>query len=531
MSTFNSRISGGGGGHTRGSKRSIDNDENQGATDGKDVGSRPRVAAWWRRREPKAYGPTAVSELLATTGGHYVSDVIHCDSVQDAALVSRNLRVNSKSFSRQYLFICVDGSHVHVIHDCNFHQNNCKCSFIRKTQAETGYQRRHVRGSHRPLSRCITPEDASLIYEYFQAGERRIIYCKIKGEVSRLVRDPDRDESEGPEAATRRDSSEQLLEAEVFDSERQLLYRDKAWRSGTTGLSDDRRGRKAIAEKRKEKCSGVQEKLQKISALLKENPCVPISSILEKDCWLDNDYFKYLDYQDSCVRKALTVWQLQLCNWKIHDFHTLYSSSNCKPLFSSNNIDEYYYTPRESLDIMISLLEFQFEGPEAIGYFVNDLFNVLEKRVPKLNTLCVISPPSAGKTFFFDAITGYYLNIGHMSTINRNNVFGFQDIPGRRVVVWNEPNYSNDYKDALKELLGGDQTNVSVKFKAEQVVNRTPFIITSNHNSLTILHDTAFEDRMVTYYWSSASFLKKYDKKLHPLATYELFKHYGFVSG
>lgn len=44
--------------------------------------------------------------------------------------------------------------------------------------------------------------------------------------------------------------------------------------------------------------------------------------------------------------------------------------------------------------------------------FVQDLLNVLDCKVPKRNTFDVLSPPNCGKTWFFDMICDFYLNVG-----------------------------------------------------------------------------------------------------------------------
>lgn len=54
-----------------------------------------------------------------------------------------------------------------------------------------------------------------------------------------------------------------------------------------------------------------------------------------------------------------------------------------------------------------------------------------------------------------------------------------------------------------------------VKHQGDQTVYRTPVIITTNKEVFPNID--AFNHRMCTYYWKEAPYLKKYDKKLHPL--------------
>ncbi len=218
-------------------------------------------------------------------------------------------------------------------------------------------------------------------------------------------------------------------------------------------------------------------------------------------------------------------------DWPIQKYNEMYSDEECVPLFSASygQFDSYYYNLKNSVTVLEDLLKYQFhDDGELINKFVTDLFNVLERKIPKLNCLCVVSPPSAGKNFFFDAIKDYYLNCGFMGTLNRYNSFPLQDIAHRRVVFWNEPNYSSEKLDELKAILGGDTCTVGVKYSSDVPIYRTPIIVTSNNHCSFMGHPT-FADRVVNYNWQGASYLKNFDKKPNPLAIYELFKKYGLV--
>ena len=160
--------------------------------------------------------------------------------------------------------------------------------------------------------------------------------------------------------------------------------------------------------------------------------------------------------------------------------------------------------------------------------FVTTLFNILERREPKLNTMVIHSPPSAGKNFFFDCIKAYFINCGHLCSANKHNTFPFQDAEARRVIFWNEPNYANEFLEPIKELLGGDSTTVNVKYQHDTPVYRTPVIVTTN-NIVSFMTHHAFADRIKIYRWMAAPYLKDYTKKPHPLAVYEFFKHYNLV--
>ena len=111
----------------------------------------------------------------------------------------------------------------------------------------------------------------------------------------------------------------------------------------------------------------------------------------------------------------------------------------------------------------------------------------------------------------FDAISDYYINKGHLSNANKWNNFPFQDAEGRRIVLWNEPNYSPEFHDQIKEILGGDSTCVNVKYQHDTNIYRTPIIVLTN-NVVPFMNDDAFNDRLRVFRWRTAPWLKDYDK-------------------
>ncbi len=285
----------------------------------------------------------------------------------------------------------------------------------------------------------------------------------------------------------------------------------------------------AVKSYMKKKQKRHQKTQQTMLDIMMENPTCPIHGVFNHPLWLKNEQLKFKNAGHTLVQDVTNNWSKQLCTWTIHDFNVLYTDPKCKPIFSAGygQVKNYYYDVHDSLDILIELLNFQFhDDQEAILCFITDLYNILERKLPKLNSILVKSPPSGGKNFFFDCVKDYFLNVGHLCRANKYSGFPFQDAEGRRIVLWNEPNYSPEFIENLKELLGGDSCTVSVKYKAEAPIYRTPFILLTN-SDLSIIYHPAFKDRMKVYNWSAAPILKELTKKPTPLATYELFKHYN----
>lgn len=282
---------------------------------------------------------------------------------------------------------------------------------------------------------------------------------------------------------------------------------------------------------RKRRKVGAQERIQLLAlTTLEKNPICPPEAIVKHKVWNSNDELRFKSLKDREIDAAIRLFKDKLCTYSIHDFHEMYSQEDCNPIFSAGygSFSTYYYNVENSIRILDELVHYQCgEEIECVHDFLETLYNVLERRIPKLNCIVIHSPPSAGKNYFFDAVKDYYINCGHLSNANKYNNFPFQDAEGRRLVLWNEPNYSPEFLEPIKELLGGDSTCVNVKYQHDTPVYRTPIIVLTNNLVSFMTHD-AFTDRIKVFNWSAAPYLKDYDKKPHPLAVYHLFDKYGF---
>lgn len=188
-----------------------------------------------------------------------------------------------------------------------------------------------------------------------------------------------------------------------------------------------------------------------------------------------------------------------------------------------------YGNREDSLDIVNQLLRFQFNDDDAeICKFLQALVDVLDRKIPKCNSLSILSPPSAGKNFFMDMIFALCLNYGQLGQANKNNVFAFQEAPNKRVLVWNEPNYESGLTDTIKMMLGGDPYTVRVKHNMDTHVKRTPVIILTNQ-MVNFMFDIAFRDRLIQFNWKEAPFLKNIDYKPYPMCFFDLLNKYNIT--
>lgn len=191
-------------------------------------------------------------------------------------------------------------------------------------------------------------------------------------------------------------------------------------------------------------------------------------------------------------------WCLIIRGWNIFDFNIYYHTTGVKPYFNGYGRTEanIYYSVEKSLSIANELLMYQFQNDKNnVLNFLTTLYNTVDKKVPKLNSLCIYSAPSAGKNYFFDAVASFFINYGMFGTANKNNNFTWADGAGKRIVIWNEPNYEQYHIEKMKELLGGDTTRLHVKYKGDQPLQGPPIILLTN-NYLSICNDPLFADQL-----------------------------------
>jgi hypothetical protein len=297
--------------------------------------------------------------------------------------------------------------------------------------------------------------------------------------------------------------------------------------SGPTPGSS-RRARRAIgnSERRQDNL------IKKMEQIMRNNPTCPMINIVRTTPWLEDSELMMLRDDEKIVKSLVDAWQSLVCSWTIHDFYHFYTQADCKPRFHAGHmpIADYYYSIEDSINVVMELLRYQFrDNYEEMKEFVRNLFNVCERKVPKLNSFLIHSPPSGGKNYFIDAVMDFYWNRGQLGNPNRFNQFAFMEATNKRLILWNEPNYEQSCTDQLKMILGGDANTVRVKNKQDSAVYRTPVIILTNTN-VNFMCDPAFKDRLVQYRWQAAPLLKNYLQKPNPMMWYELCKSFEIIT-
>lgn len=274
---------------------------------------------------------------------------------------------------------------------------------------------------------------------------------------------------------------------------------------------------------KRQKRSVFDTVFQETTSLLMRYPCSPPELIMQRTEFRNN--MLLINPRNKIyVNAALDHFGSRIQSLSMRDFYNLYTQPDCEPTFNSSNI---YYSIQESVIHIDNLLKLQFDDNiERITEFLGTLIDIFDKKIPKLNTIAIYSPPSAGKNWFFDMIFALCLAYGQFGIANKNNQFAFQDAPNQRIILWDEPNYEPMMTDFLKLVLGGGSYKVRVKSQRDTPVSRTPVVVLTN-NHVDFMNQSAFADRVKTYKWKTAPFLKNLQLKPHPLAFFEILNQYN----
>lgn len=456
-----------------------------------------------------------ISEQIASLRPKLIHDVIKLTGTQNLDHVLRKILSKGSNCTILSVSYHEEGPspHVHVLHDCKWSNHQCKC-FGLVVQPRQG-------NVHSTESRDCKLLISSIL-NYFQKDPRRNCYLQIGRKYWRFYDRIENIQMSGYQGGTIHGTLQECIDQYEICAEPNTHVLPEISGNHT----DVGRG---ITQRRS---TGKTVPSTLAIAMLKVCT-IPIDNITSTDFWRQSEY-AYIMPSDKIYQRAVQHVKGITQSYTFKDFLKLYADIN--PIFCAVNCsrEEYYFTPDESAKYAIELLEHQFEEEasvegelieDIVKSFLQNLYDVLEKKSQKKNTLAIISPPTAGKNWFFDAITHFYLNIGHIGNFNKFCNFPFQDAIERRVNIWNEPNFVESSIDTIKMLLGGDNQAVKIKFQGDRMLYKTPLIILSNNNPFR--NNKAFADRMFIYKWRSAYYTVKYDKKLNPLMWPRLLEEYN----
>nr|WPR17612.1 MAG: non-structural protein NS1 [Pseudoscorpian denso-like virus] len=393
---------------------------------------------------------------------------------------------------------------MHLVHDCSWGGNYCRCIILQTVDV--------LPRSRSPLWTASLSNDywCNLLY-YLHQFLRELLYCELSSREREvlMVGEVGHGDAEEPEH-----SLDRLLEGDgpLYDI-------CNGW-SGGSNLTAFRKSDRIDGQKDKSrKPTGFHSIEEELLGFVKNFACAPLKAIVDSNAWFQSKYkWKPLNWETLTI--VLNNFAHELIQMSTLDFIKFYEGGN--PLFRTPaGSTSYYLSLERSYDICSDLLLYQFEGEiDRVKDFVSSLYCILDKKYKKMNCMQIVGEPSSGKIFFFDCVTDFYLSISNIGNFNRTSGFPLNDCKSKRVLIWNEPILSPDMTDQAKMILGGDNMNIKVKYQNDATLTRTPVIILTNKN--VIPKEIAFKDRVKTFHWKRAPFLKHVDAYPHPLVWVKL---------
>nr|QTE03714.1 MAG: nonstructural protein 1 [Periparus ater parvoviridae sp.] len=404
-----------------------------------------------------------------------------------------------------------NGPHIHVHHDCNWNSERCKCI---KFPVRPRLRTQHSTGEGTAIY-------VNSVLEYYQKDERRINYVKI-GKFDRTLAVPNQSLQY---AGSHWSSLHGAIEASEgigtdFDGPHEPHGSQIAKLNNGAGRADDfkRSCRKAVPGQLKK--------------FILDHPTFPASNVMECKQWNQSEYSNLLT-SDKVWQRAIQGVNLKYMLMSYDDYVNYYAMVKEENLiFATKKIpfNDYYFDIDESLLRIEEILDFQLNdnnmNPDAIPEFFQNVYDIVECKLPKKNTMYVVGAPSSGKNYIFDSLMTFFLNIGVVANFNSTCAFPLNDCKMRRLIFWNEPILEPAAHEALKMLTGGDPCPSRVKYGADYIIPRTPVFILSNKDKFKPQSNLAFGERFISYInWSTLPW-EKVNKKPHPFVWVKAFNKY-----
>lgn len=461
-----------------------------------------------------------LGETFESTSYWYVTNIISCDNPETLRLLwERCCDIGNERYRGQFFSATFEEeeNHIHLAHACAFSNRQCRCLW-----KEDPLIRRFIRQPRKQSRRL-----SSIGFDGWRNILIYFIYrkwnCETKIWINRAIQ--------------RLPSSGEIIRWRKMYEERtsKLLAEQQGTRDGHNIFGGeqssefmeqtDNSGNKRVAKKRSY-YSRIKEDLEE---LLNTFIVYPIDNIRNYKDFYENDVF--VDPKNvKIVNQVFENYKKEICFKSTKELEKYYYKDNLVLKFGCGfkEFDDFYLDLESSFNVVLNLLNFQFDNDEEnIKIFLQTFINILDRKIPKLNTMCIVGPPQAGKNFFVDMILACYRNVGQIgSVINRNNRFAYANVRNRRVAYWNEPNYESCEIEQLKQVLGGDVYTVNVKCQEDSSVMGTPVIILTN-TYLSLMAEPAFQKRLYKVNFRQAQFLKSVMKKPSPITWFKILKHYG----
>lgn len=378
-----------------------------------------------------------------------------------------------------------DRGHIHVYHDCPYTSRTCRCGFLRGFRVK--------RRRHRHNATVHTANTIDFWYkwvQYYTKEPRRCIFMEIGGmdycgEIYR-IKGMEQSGDSTPEKTNGLVEGSCILCEDISDNSTHIFENPAKDRESIERITaSTSKGSEPISRSLFKPSSELKKKQfnhAQLLEIMKNFLCVPFESSCHLIQWVSDPYLAMFDSRNLQYQLAVNVLLRLTANLPFNELLKLHKNAT-HPVYYSRNPDHYLPIDK-SIDIITQLLNHQFNNDnQLIQEFITTLYNVLEKRLPKMNSVYIVGPASAGKTYFIMMVCAFYLNVGHVKNFVRGQNFPLNDCGNRRVLIWNEPSIMPSAFDTVKMLSGGDPCPAAVKYQGDTTIPKTPLLFTANNGA------------------------------------------------
>lgn len=153
--------------------------------------------------------------------------------------------------------------------------------------------------------------------------------------------------------------------------------------------------------------------------------------------------------------------------------------------------------------------------------FIQDIEDVMDKKIMKKNTLVFHGRSNGGKSMIACSIVWAFKNVG-MCTQGINYGFFLENCLHKRVILHGEPVIISQVQEIFKTLMEGGKTQVNRKGKESIEMERVPYIVTCNSYPWAGIPNysdkEAFKNRCIIYDVKPTPAFQKYHGEIHPEA-------------
>lgn len=436
---------------------------------------------------------------------------------------------NQEAYGHLHTATYGEAGHLHIYHSCPYYNSWCRCNLFKRVN----FKRR------RSTRRVLYCEDLTTLYwhnwlKYYCSTPRRVIFMafhEIPGQVGSIrgfegLQRLEEFESGGPpEALEVGCLSRQDCGGESPGNENDQASEESGSRTPSSDASSSARLPRPDFRPSSELSRKILAHKKLVGAIM-NFVCAPILSTCEIKEWIDHPHLSYYGKGDPEYIRACNTVGKQMVNWNMPEFLQHYNREGIIKYWYARSPD-HYMGPVASKLVCDRLLRWQFPDKDERNQFLQRLYDICERNIPKTNTIWIQGPPNSGKTFFIDMVLAFYINVGQVGNYVRSNNFPLDGCVNRRILLWNEPSIAPSCFDDVKMLTGGDACPANVKYQSGgSIIPKTPLMMTSN-NTVFDMSDPVWSSRIYHYVWREAPFLQRYKGYLNPMEYYSQLYNAG----